>query len=259
MKHFFVLGNDDRFSLLSRILEEKGYSVKRSVEKRAEDASCYIFSPGTSQEEIALLLKEAREGSVFLCGRKSKGLSDEAKKKNVGLYSLFDDPRYLIKNSLATAEGTLSEVIKGVGRTLPELCILVCGYGNCGKAIADLFFLCGSEVWIHSHEASLLRAAQDGYNEYPSFGENLGMFDVIVNTVPAPIFEDPFFDSLRPGTHFYQIASGFSGICAETLYQKGIVFHPLPGLPGRFAPETEAEAIFEFLQEILKDQSYENQ
>jgi dipicolinate synthase subunit A len=206
---------------------------------------------GEKTEGILPHLHRAEEGSLFFVGKADHELEEAAQKKGIHIISLLDQEIYRTENSLATAEGCLAEVIGSTERLLTELSILVCGYGNCGKAIARLFWLCGSEVWIFSREGSMKRAHEDGFNLYRAPGERMGMFDAVINTVPTPIFSPEFFSSMRPDSHFFQIASGLSGIEKETLSRLGIHFHPLPGLPGRYAPATEAETLHRIICETL--------
>ena len=76
----------------------------------------------------------------------------------------------------------------------------------------------------------------------------MGMFDAIVNTVPAPIFTDAFLDGFSPEAHLFQVATGLSGATAEAFSARRIHFHPLPGLPGLCAPQNEADAIYRILK-----------
>ena len=93
----------------------------------------------------------------------------------------------------------------------------------------------------------MARAKQDGFNVYHAPGERMGMFDVVVNTVPAPLLTDDFLDKISPETHFFQVASGLSGATAASFATRGIPFHPLPGLPGLCAPQNEADAMYRIL------------
>lgn len=250
MENFFVLGQDRRFDLVSQKLEEQSLTVYRQSTPIGEKAA-YLFSLGSDEKEVCSTLSGAQRGSVAFVGRATPGMIAFAKEREMTIVPLMEDETYLLENSLATAEGALSEVIQRTDRLLTEECILICGYGNCGRSMARLFWLCGGEVWVFSREGSLERARQDGFNTYRAPGENMGMFDVILNTVPSPIFSSEFLDAISPGTHFFQIASGSSGITQSDMQKRGILFHPLPGLPGRFSPATEAGAIYRVLNRTL--------
>ncbi len=251
MQEVFIFTQDKRFLLLGDLLKQDGFFPHFFPSEPAKEKGIYLFSLGEKTEGILPHLYQAKEGSLFFVGKAEKELEEVASKKGIGIISLLDHATYRSENSLATAEGCLAEVIGTTERLLTELCILICGYGNCGNAIAHLFWLCGSEVWIFSREGSMKRAHKDGFNIYRAPGEHMGMFDAVINTVPSPIFPPEFFSSMHPGSHFFQIASGLSGIDKESLSDLGIHFHPLPGLPGRYAPATEAETLRHIIHETL--------
>lgn len=250
MKHFFILGTDPRYDRLADLISERGGTVFRT-KKSLSCPAVWIFPLSAEEKTILSTLDHAAKGSLVLVGRKSPELELFATNHKMSLLALLEDKTYLEKNALATAEGTLAEVIRETDRTLPEMCVLVCGYGNCGKALSRLFWLCGCEVWVFSREESLKRAEEEGFNAFRGPKENLSMFDLILNTVPSPIFDDAFLSTLAKGAHFFQVASGLSGIPPQNLEEKGVFFHPLPGLPGRYASQSEAEAIFAFLKEHI--------
>ena len=248
MESVYILGKDRRFDALERLCRDEGFFVFRSVEKK--EKGVFIFSLGAKKEEILSFLEKAEMGSLFLVGRADKETKELARKAGIGLFCLLEENEYLEKNSTATAEGTLAEVIRRTDRVLGETSVLICGYGNCGRALARLFWLCGSEVWIFSHEGSMEKARKDGFNTYRAPGKNLGMFDVILNTVPEALFSSEWVQGVREDGLIFQIATGLSGMDPD-FAALGIPFIPLPSLPAKYAPETEAETIFTLLKRLL--------
>lgn len=255
MENFYLLGTDRRFDALERILREDGFSVYRKAENGRK--GIYLLPLGAKSEEILDRMQNAAEGSAFVVGRADEETREFARQKGMGLHCLLEEEAYLEKNSAATAEGALAEVIRNTDRLLTEECILICGYGNCGKALARLFWLCGSEVWIYSHEGSMERARQDGFNIYRAPGNKMGMFDVILNTVPDAVFTKEWLKSIRRDCKIFQIASGLSGMDPEAARNASLSFYPLPSLPGKYAPETEAETIYTLLKRFFIHQESE--
>ncbi len=248
MDEVYILGTDGRFSAIERLCRERGLTCHREPR---EKRGLYLLPLGARDEEILQIARKAKRGSVLFAGRASEKTKTALKEMGLSLFCLLEEELYLEKNSSATAEGTLSEVIRSTDRLLSEACILICGYGHCGRALARLFWLCGSEVWIFSHEGSMKRAKEDGFNLYHAPGDRMGMFDLVINTVPAPLLTEAFCRGMRQGTKLFQVASGLSGADPEALAKQGIQWVPLPSLPGRFAPETEAETIFSLMERFL--------
>jgi dipicolinate synthase subunit A len=248
MDEVYILGSDRRFSVIERLCRERGLISHREPK---ETIGLFLLPLGARDEEILQIAKKAKRGSVLFAGRAEPSTKKALEDRGIGLFCLLENELYLEKNSAATAEGTLSEVIRNTDRILSEACILICGYGHCGRALARLFWLCGSEVWVFSHEGSMRRAKEDGFNLYHAPGDRMGMFDLVINTVPAPLLTEDFCARMRRGTKIFQVASGLSGAEPEALMKKGVEWYPLPSLPGRFSPETEAETIFSLMERFL--------
>ena len=81
------------------------------------------------------------------------------------------------------------------------------------------------------------------------------MFDGVINTVPEPIFTHEMLSTMRCGSSFFQIASGTSGIDPKKAEEMGFHFVPLHGLPGKYAPASEADAIRRVVEETIHDRS----
>ncbi|MBR4287839.1 MAG: hypothetical protein IKT50_00185 [Clostridia bacterium] len=252
MKHFFLLSDDPRFDALEKRLSFYSYPVFRALINKFPEESVLVFSLGAKEETVLSAMENAPEGSVVFVGRKTNALLSFCNRRGIRLIPLLENEIYLNQNAAATAEGFLGECIGKTDATLSDQTFLVIGYGNCGKAIAKLLYLCGGEVYVHSHSGSMEKASSDGFSVFPAFTKKLSMFDCIVNTVPAPIFDENFFGLCRSGTHFFQIASGLSGIDPERAKKCGVIFHPLPALPAKYSPVTEGDNLFAALDSILK-------
>jgi len=252
MKHFFLLSDDPRFDALENRLSFYSFPVFRALPNRLPEESVLVFPLGAKEETVLSATENAPRGSIVAVGRKTNTLLSFCNDRGIGLVALLENEIYLHQNAAATAEGFLGECIRNTDVTLSDQTFLVIGYGNCGKAIAKLLYLCGGEVYIHSHSGSMAKAEADGFSVFPAFSKRLSMFDCIVNTVPAPIFDESFFSLCRRGTHFFQIASGLSGIDTDVPKKFGVIFHPLPALPAKYSPVTEGENLFAALDSILK-------
>lgn len=248
MKTFFLLSDDRRFDYLSQSLASRGFPVYRSIRNPVPEDSVVLFPLGAKKDAVLPVMDLLPRGSAVAVGREDPAIRDKAREKELLVIPLLEDEAYLSRNAVATAEGFLAECIGKTTVTLSDLTFLIIGYGNCGKAIARLLFLCGAEVYVHSRQGSMKRAEEDGFSVLPAFSRQLAMFDCIVNTVPEAIFPKDFFSLCREGTRFFQIASGLSGIDPEKAAKEGVFFHPLPALPAKYSPEGEADEILSVLR-----------
>lgn len=251
MKQFFLLSDDRRFDFLSERLRFHGYPVFRSLPGVIPENSVLVFPLSAKEGDVLPVIQKAPSGTAVTVGRRTDALSRFSEENRIQLIPLLENENYLSRNAVATAEGFLAECIKETDVTLSDLTVLVIGYGNCGKAIAKLLFLCGAEVYVHSHPGSMKKAEEDGFSVFSSFSQRLSMFDCIVNTVPTSIFDKGFFSLCRPGARFFQIASGLSGIDPVLAEKEGVLFLPLPALPAKYSPASEGDEIFAALDAQL--------
>lgn len=254
MKFILPKTRDPRFSRLAEKAEAAGFEIL-TYENDPPTEKGVVFIPfGAKEETLLTVFRAVPEKSLVFAGKSTPEAIRLAKEKKLRATFLLEEERYLIKNAQHTAEGVLAEIISKTDRRLDDLCVLVYGYGNCGSAIARLLWLCGCEVWVWSRARGQALAQRDGFNLFPAPNEGLGMFDCVVNTVPDPVFSAEFLSTMQKDAFFFQIASGFSGIDAEKAENSGIRFVPLHGLPGKYEPASEADAIWEEVTRALSIQ-----
>ena len=211
----------------------------------------YVFSFRENINTLTQHLAAIPSGSLAVIGKGTEEQKALCHKRGVTLLCLLEKEEYLKQNGVETAQGVLAELIQRTDTVLEDLTVLVMGYGNCGSAIASLLWLCGCEVFVHARQKGLSKAEQDGFNLFYANGDP-APFDVIINTVPGDVFPDEFLDRISPDTMIFQVASGLSGREIGDFLRRGLFFLPLPGLPGRFSPQTEAELIGDLIARELQ-------
>lgn len=250
MNTFYLGDQESRYLHLAEFLKEEGKEVSFFLEELPPKPLFYIFPFGIKENKILEILENAQKGSIALVGKKSPALTYFCEEKGILLYGALEDEIYLFRNARATAEGVLKHVIEHCPYTLDALTVLVYGYGNCGSQIARLLWLSGCEVFVTSRERGMKEAEKDGFNIYSAEKLGLAMFDVVVNTVPEPIFSESLLSTMREDAFFFQVATGLSGIKQETITALGAAFLPLPRLPGLYAPKSEAMALLDLIFRI---------
>lgn len=248
MKQVLILGDDPRFDRVANALRQEGYELSRTADSAA-GASLVLCPPAWREDLLLPLAKEMARGAVLATFQSGLTLEEACRERGVRLFPLLQEKSYLQENARATAEGTLAEAVRLLPRVLQGETVLICGYGNCGRALAQVFRAIGCRVLIWSHPKSLQKALVDGYESVST--ALLPSVSLTVNTVPQPDFLPDFLPRLAPGSFFFQIATGLTGIDPGALAKRGVSFHALPGLPGKTAPESEAEAILTLIRERL--------
>ena len=86
--------------------------------------------------------------------------------------------------------------------------------------------------------------------------KTLSEYDFIFNTIPSRILLEPQLQRLGSNTVILDIASSPGGVDYQASEKLGIPAFLCPGLPGKYAPKSSAEAMAEtVIKKLLQDQS----
>ncbi len=253
MSRICRMGSDARLLLAGNALAAEGWEVISGVGCSSEEA-VYLFAPRAGEAELLALLVQAepKRGSLILPYRASERVKRFCAERGLFCVALWENEEYRRVNTAATVKGVLAEMLAKTGRLLSEEKILVCGWGQCGSRIGECLRLCGADVAVFSREGSAARAAEAGFDAFSDWEKASGVFDEVVNTIEDAVFSPAAFRCFSPGCRLFQVASGFSGLCAETLLTRGVTLVPLPSLPARYAPESEARVMAEIIRREWK-------
>ena len=166
----------------------------------------------------------------------------------------FTREELVIRNCVPTAEGALQIALRELAVTVDGTRTLMIGYGRVAKACAKLFSAVGSDVTVAARKLSQLAQAQNdgckaiGLN---SIAENIGSFDIVINTVPAMVLTKQILERLGKDAIVIDLASMPGGTDFEAAKQLDRrVVHAL-ALPGKTAPVTSGRLIAEAVINIF--------
>lgn len=86
-----------------------------------------------------------------------------------------------------------------------------------------------------------------------TYGQVSGPYDVIFNTVPAPVIGEEILACQGPDTLLLELASAPGGICRRAAQARGLRLLDCPSLPGRFSPKASGELVKEAVYHILEE------
>ena len=151
------------------------------------------------------------------------------------------DSVYALENAALTAEGAAELIMRRTDRALSDQRVLVAGYGRIGSLLARKLTALGAAVTVAARsEADCVLARLHGcdavdINSIPA------AFDVLVNTVPAPVLRG------RCGAELcLELASAPGGWADDTAVLRA------PGLPGLYAPRSAADIMAEAVYRALE-------
>lgn len=207
----------------------------------------YLNTPLAGRDyELAELFADAAPGQLF-CGGMLRGETRlMAESAGVRLIDYYEREELLALNSAATAEGAIAELLTDTERILCRRRVLILGWGRIAKALAPRLAALGAIVTAAARkpgDLAWIRAQGYAAADIRALGGNLGGFELVINTVPALVLTAARLAELEPDTLILDLASKPGGTDFEAARAFGIRARLAPGLPGRWSPETAAEAV----------------
>lgn len=278
-KIFLCVGGDKRFGYMCEALAENGEVYSLGLNCSGEGAAVLesLDDMPVKADVIVLPFMHTCEGSVKT-GEHDIPLSDisahlkpsaaviggllrEEQKAlfsamGFDVYDYFDNESLVLKNCIPTAEGTLAVAMEKTDKTIFASKVLICGYGRTAKVCADLFNAAGADITIAARSPSTRsQALCKGFDTVDINGMDscISNFDIIINTIPAMLFDEKRLEKLGGETLLIDIASKPGGYDHEAAGRLGIhAVHAL-GLPGKVAPASSGRYIAETVLEILSE------
>lgn len=245
--HFLICGEDERQYYLKQILQEKGYAVEDEANSPIESYDLILLPI----LETGVYYQKWKER--FHAGQKIFGYNfpkETAEQPGIRFVDYMKEDGVAEKNAVAAAEGVLANAITLTKRNLCGSKSLVAGYGRCGSAVAEKLCALKSQVDVLEKDAAKSQEAMK--KEYGIVGmEDLSSYDLIVNTIPAFLFDADALKSCREDVVILDIASSPGGVDFTYCKERGIRAELLPGLPAKYAPETSARILAEVIGKYL--------
>lgn len=172
---------------------------------------------------------------------------------SVRAYDYYAREELMLGNAFLTAEGAVGAAIREYEGALNGSHCLVTGFGRIGKALCLALRGLGARVDCCARKAADLTAIRAlGCTALP-YRELRGPYDVIFNTVPAPVLTAPQLSRQSRGTLILELASAPGGVDLEAAARLGMRVKDEPSLPGRTSPKTSGELIKEAVYNMMEE------
>lgn len=190
-----------------------------------------------------ILMKDVEKNTAVLGGCFSKEQLQIFEQRGICYHDFMKDTIVQQENAIATAEGTIANIIVNSPYNIENAKILVCGYGNCGKVVAEKLKNLGARVTVLARrKISRREAKKDGFYAVDfAFGPEEAMgAAAIVNTVPAPVVSKYMIRELPKDAYIIDIASIPGGTDFAFAKECGVKAELVLGIPGKYAPKESA-------------------
>lgn len=284
ISHITILGGDLRQAYVAEYLNSRGYpvtcfhapdfpyssaiTVTDSFLQIRENSTAFLMPSPFSQDGTHLfqkkidlspvsveeLVKQIPTGSIIFFNGMSTSIQEHLEAKNCILYNLANAPDFCDENAHLTAEALLSEVIRYTPFSLQNTAILLLGYGQCGSAIGTLFSSLGTRIYVLERDfQKQMLAEQNGLLALSSSEKKtlLPHFDLIINTIPETVLTKDDLELLPGNCHIFDIASSPFGFSSDITAEYALPYFRLPGLPGRFSPQTAGIALGKTIERMI--------
>ena len=266
-RSFAVIGGDLRQRCLLRQLRGLGFPASAYRVPDAEDSApdlsgclrganvLILPMPAGGGVPLANILDAAEPGAL-ICGGMLAPAEALLQARGISFYDYAKDEALLLQNAELTAEAALALLLERLPGPLAGSRILLCGFGRIGKLLCHRLTAMGAHVTAAARRPESLAWAKAYGYETADIGRlegNLGAFDVVVNTVPEPVFGADRLRELKPDCLCVDVAS-VQGIDLSAAEALGLECIWARGLPGKLMPKTAGAVIRDTVYTIVKEQ-----
>ncbi len=264
--NILLIGGDARqIYCAGRLAFEPGFTVRRfalgTEDILGEVAPCDVLrlpyypilgvtiagSVGEYGEEVSLsdAMKLIKDGGAVFAGKLGAETTDSLKVRNITVHNWFSDETLTLANAKLIAEGASQIITKNAPGGVSGSKILILGKGRVASACSELFGRMGAEV-------SLAARSQEHPTNFIS-PEIIAEADVIVNTIPARVFDEPQLGNVKKGAFILELASKPYGIDFDKARKLEIPAILASGVPGKYTPDEAGRVLAESVLRSLKE------
>ncbi len=206
--------------------------------------------------ELETVLQKAVPSTVIFGGKVEKPFQTACFDRGLEVIDYLEREELAVLNAVPTAEGALEILMQELPTTLFGTKCLLTGFGRISKVMAKYLTALGVSVTVAARRYSDLAWARvygcEGIH-ISRIAERAGSFDMIVNTVPAKLFDHGVLSKLQDHCLVLDLASKPGGVDFELAKQLGVKVIWALSLPGKVAPVTSGEIICDTIQNILAE------
>ncbi len=280
-KNIWVVGGDPRQAALARLLAEDGHGVHTYALELAEGVRCEPSMAGADRADCVVLplpalgpegglnaplsgsshpleevLGPLRPGQPVCAGMVTEPLQAMAEARGLVLRDYFAREELAVLNAIPTAEGAIQIAMEELPVTLHASRVLVIGFGRLGHALVPRLRGLGARVWVSARRyeqqaaAESMGAGVEGMDRLPDW---LCGYDLVINTVPAPVLGVEELSALKEGALVIDLASRPGGVDMKAAAALGVRVIWALSLPGKAAPVTSGRYIKDTVYHLMDE------
>ncbi len=211
---------------------------------------------------LTLIADAISSDCIIIGGKLPKSFVNYAQTKGIRTFDYFEAEAFQIKNAYTTAEAALNIAMNNLAKNIKGTRVAITGYGRIAKQLVRLLRLLDVNVTLLARKDSdLTWAALEGCetlklpqskNDANTVMKLTQGYDVIFNTVPHWLFDEKFLKELDRSTLIIDLASAPGGVDISEAKKLRLNVLWATSLPGKYAPESAGELIFDCIRDILE-------
>ena len=193
---------------------------------------------------------------VLIAGAILPEVYEMANDEYIEIIDIMKREELAVLNTIATAEGTIQVAIENTNKIIHGSEILILGFGRIGKVLARKLAGLSAKVTCAARkdeDLAWIQAYGHKATNINSLGENLKLYDIIINTVPHIILNEERLKYIKKDCLLIDLASNPGGIDKKAVKDNKLKFVWALSLPGKVAPITTAEFIKDTIYNIIKE------
>ena len=172
------------------------------------------------------------------------------------LYDYTAQEEFAVRNAVLTAEGAIGLLVQQWEGAIFCARALVLGYGRIGRIAARYLRALGADVTVAVRRDDARAWVQaEGMHSCDYSLKEINTFDIVLNTVPAPVVNADCVDRIRQGAVIVDLASSPGGVDGARAEQRGLSFIHALALPGKTAPAAAGRIIKDTICHIIKEEN----
>lgn len=284
--HISIVGGDSRITHLAKMYAEEGKTVFvygqnqekfkssnnirfcTSTQDAVQNSEIIISSLPFSKDGINVFapfsensikideLANELNNKKFFAGSIPESFYEQTLKNNVEIFDLMKQEDLTILNTIATAEGAISDIILNTSYNIHGSKVLILGFGRVSKVLAQKLKNLNADVTCAARkdkDFAWMQALGFGVLNINQFDNNLQNFDIIINTVPQMILDENKLNFVKKEVFILDLASKPGGVDQKKCEQLNLNFKWSLAIPGKVAPTTSAIYIKNTIDKIIKE------
>lgn len=238
--------SDNRCEVLYQLFKKHNLPVYplTSESTHLNQPSILVFPPA-KRLDLEHVLHVFPESKIF-AGNITNDCKNYMHQHQLIHMNYLTDAGFCYDNARPTADGCIQLIIDHTPKSISELECLILGYGRVGKTLAKYLKGLDANTYIYSVDAMELAMANVFTDGIWQTLNNLSKFDVIINTIPAPILTPLHMETIKKDCYICDLATG-NNIDIDFLTSLDILTQKAPGLPGKVAPLSAARYMYDYI------------